>query len=138
MLKRHCFKMYSSIPYYSNTVRVHALQTLFSYFSLQFQIVSNIIRMHVLQTLFKKSAFPNLFKYHPNTCLRAIVFPKKSAVPKRFKKCQNAFFRDIVLIFSLQFQIVSNTFSMHTLETLPRVAIHHILLIINFGNCVLL
>jgi len=42
-----------------------------------------------------------------------IVFFYFSAVPNRFRHHQNAYFRDIVLIFSLQFQIVSDTTRMH-------------------------
>ena len=61
----------------SNTVRMHALETLFSKFSLQFQIVSNSTRMYALETLF------NFF----------------SVVPNRFKYRQNAFFKHIVFIF---------------------------------------
>ena len=98
MLQRHCFKK-KSRPFQivSNSVRMHALmtlfskkisvvlnrfkyvrmhtlETLFSFVSLQFQIVSNTIRMHALETLFS--------------------------------------------FVSLQFQIVSNTIRMHALQTL--------------------
>ena len=58
----------------SDTTRMHAIQKLFSFFSLQFQIVSNTVRAHALKTMFLKK--------------------------------------------SLQFQIVSNNIRMHALETL--------------------
>ena len=51
-----------------------------------FQIVSNTVRMHASE----------------------ILFSFVSAVPNRFKYRHNACFRDIVFIFFLQFQIVSN------------------------------
>ena len=47
-----------------------------------------------------------LFKYRQHACLRDIAFKMFSAVPNRF----------------------NYTFIMHTLETLPLVAIHHLLL----------
>ena len=53
-----------------------------------------------------------------NTFFRDIVFKNFSAVPNRFKYHNNACLRDIVFIFSLQFQIVSNTARMPSLEKL--------------------
>jgi len=47
-----------------------------------------------------------------------IVFIYFSAVLNRFRYHQNAYLRDIVFIFSLQFEIVSDTTRMHALETL--------------------
>ena len=47
-----------------------------------------------------------------------IVFIYFSTVPNCFRYHQNACFRDIVFIFSLQFQIVSYTFRAHALKTL--------------------
>ena len=38
----------------ANSGRKHALETLFSKFSLQFQIVSNSVSMHALETLLSK------------------------------------------------------------------------------------
>ena len=43
---------FSAVPIVSNTVRAHALKTLFSKCSLHFQIVLNTVRMHALETLF--------------------------------------------------------------------------------------
>jgi len=63
------------------------------------------------------SAVPNRFKYHNNACLRDIVsFFLCSS--KSFQKREQCIFRDIVFIFSLQFQIVSNTARMQSLEKL--------------------
>ena len=43
------FKNFSAVPQLvSNTVRMHALETSFSFISLQFYIVSNTVRMHAL------------------------------------------------------------------------------------------
>ena len=75
-------------------MRIHYLASLFSLFSLQFQIVSNIVRM--------------LFRYISFTCF--------SAYPNRLKYRQNTCFRDFAFNFSLRFQIVSNTVRMHALE----------------------
>jgi len=36
---------------------MHALETLFSQYSLKFQIVSNSVRMHILDTLFLKKLY---------------------------------------------------------------------------------
>ena len=118
----------------SNTATMHNLPSLFSIFSavtmrslagfrnivfkgfLQFQIFSNTVRMHSLETLFKKNC---------------IVFKMFYAVPNRlkFRHFSKWFKRHCFRVFSLQFQIVSNTIRMHALETLPLVAIHHVLLI---------
>ena len=73
--------------------------------------------------VFKRfSAVPNRFlygldAYRQNACFKDNVFKVFSAVPNRFKYRLNACFRDIVLFF-LQFQIVSNTVKMHALNTL--------------------
>ena len=104
------------------------------------------------------STVANRFKYRQNALFRDIVFKKFSAVAIRFKHCQNACLKDIIfqnflcccksfqipsealfrdIVFKM-FSAVSNTFKMHALETLPLVAIHHVLLIWSFGNCVLL
>ena len=54
---------------------MHALETLFSQYSLKFQIVSNSVRMHILDTLFfkKKSSImlqivPNSVRAHALSC----------------------------------------------------------------------
>ena len=82
----------------------------FYFFSLQFRIVSSTVRKHDLETLFSFfSTVPKRFKYHQNACFKDIIFKIVFAVPDRFKYFQKACFRDIIFIFSLQFQIVSNT-----------------------------
>jgi len=49
---------------FSNNATMHALETLLSQIFLQFQIVLNSVRMHSLETLFSFfSAVPNGFKY---------------------------------------------------------------------------
>ena len=50
--------------------------------------------------------------------LQRYCFHFFSAVASRFEHRQNACFRGIVFIFSLQFQVVSNTVRMHVLEIL--------------------
>jgi len=54
---------------------MHALDTLFPSISLLFQIVSNTVRTHALDTMFSFfSAVPNRFKYRQNARFRDIVF----------------------------------------------------------------
>ena len=79
---------------------------------LQFQIFSNTVRMHSLETLFKKNC---------------IVFKMFYAVPNRLKSCHCSewFKRHCFRVFSLQFQIVSNTIRMHVLKTLVSNKILH-------------
>ena len=123
---------------------------IFTHKSLQFQIVSNSVRMHALETLFShnfcrsksfqivsESAFSNLFKYRQNACLRDIVFQKSSAVSNRCKQCQNACSRDVVLFFfsavpssKISFQIASDS-------TIKRVCFQTFLGSFNFQNIVL-
>ena len=58
------FKIFSDVPNRFNNVRTHVVETMFSRCSLQFQIVSNTVWMHALETLFFFfSAVPNRFKY---------------------------------------------------------------------------
>ena len=98
----------------SNTVRTHALETLFSKCSLQFQIVLNSVRMHALEKLFaifslQFQMVSNTIRMHASTTL----FPKLSMqfqIPSEcvllrhcFQKClcsfkyrQNECFSDIV------------------------------------------
>ena len=55
---------------------MHAWETLILKTFLQFQIVSNSARMHALETLFSFfSAFLNHFNYRQNACFRDIIFP---------------------------------------------------------------
>ena len=75
-----------------NTVRIHALETLFSKCSMQFQIVSNTVRMHALETLF------SIFSLHLRIVLNTV---RKHVLETLFSKC------------SMQFQIVSNTVRMY-------------------------
>ena len=111
MLQRHCFQTFlfssKSIPIPSECMlQKHCFQNNF-FSSKSFQIPSQFMRQ-------RHNVFNN----------------KKSAVPNRFKYCQNACFGGIVFMFSLQLQIVSNTVRLHVLETLAQlVAIHHVLLI---------
>ena len=79
---------------------------------LQFQIFSNTVRMHSLETLFKKNC---------------IVFKMFYAVPNRlkFRHFSKWFKRHCFRVFSLQFQIVSNTIRMHALKTLVSNKILH-------------
>jgi len=81
----------------SETTRMHALETFFSFLSLQFQIVSNTFRTHALKTLFANYSLQfqivlNAVRMHALETLFSFV--------------------------SLQFQIVSNTIRIHALETL--------------------
>jgi len=55
---------------------MHALETLFSYFSLRFQIVSNTVRMHALETLF--SIF--FFGLISNFCVESLHYFKKKCI----------------------------------------------------------
>ena len=63
---------------------------------------------------------PNRFKYHKNACFRyIIVFNYFSEVLNRFKYLHNACFRcTLFSSISMQFQIVSDSTRMHTLERL--------------------
>ena len=67
-------------PIVLNTMRMHALET-FNFF-LQFQTVSTTVKMHAWEILFSQGFFAvsNCFKYHQNICLRDIVFKRFSAV----------------------------------------------------------
>mgnify|MGYP007091752787 CR=1 FL=1 len=100
----------------SNTVRTHALETLFSKFSLQFQIISNTVTMLALETI-------NVFIFLWSSESFQIVSERMlyrhcfQGFLSSFKYRLNACFRDIVLFF-LQFEIVSNTVKMHDLKTL--------------------
>ena len=142
MLQRHCFQfLFSAVPNRFKYVRMYAKETLmFPIFSLQFQIIANTVKMHDLDTSFLLF-FLCSSKQCQNACIRNILFNVFSAVPNRFKyvrmyalktsfskKClqfqvvsntgmHNVCFRDIVFIFSLQFQIIANTVNMHDLET---------------------
>ena len=83
-----CFRdIFLQFQIVSNTVTAHALETLFYFLSLQFQIVSTIGRRQ-------------------NAPFTVIVFKIFSAVPNRFKYRQDACFRDIFFFSSLQFQII--------------------------------
>ena len=73
---------------------MHHLPSLFSFFSLQFQIVSITFTMNNLQ------------------CLFSFFF----AVPNHFKQCQNAFFRKNVFKRFSAVPIISNTTTVHILE----------------------
>ena len=70
----------------------------------------------------------NRFKYHQNACFRDIVFKKILCNSKSSQ----------ILSECMQFHIALNATRMHTLETLSLVAIHHVLLIWSFDDCVLL
>ena len=86
--------IFSATPNRSNPVTMHNLPSLIS-FSLQFQIVSNTVRIYALETLFSKGFLR--FRIVSNTvtmhaletsfscaCLKDIVFKNKSAVTNRF------------------------------------------------------
>ena len=126
-----CFSLQFQIV--SNTVRMHAWETLFSKSFLQLQIPSEICLRDIVFKMF--SAVPNHFKYRHSACFRDIVFKMFPAVPHRFKYYENKCLRDIVF---KKFSAVPNRVRMHALANLPLVAIYHVLLIWSFGNCVLL
>jgi len=93
---------------------MHSFETLFSKCSLQFQIVLNIVRMHALETLFsKKNCSSKSFQIVSECILERHCFHFFSAIPNRFKYCQNACFRDIVF---QKKSAVSNTVSCHIFE----------------------
>ena len=110
-----CIYVCSAAPNRFKFTRMHALETLFSPISLQFQFVSNTIRMHALKTLFLKISLN--FQIVSNN-VRMHAFKLFSAVPNRFKYRHNACFRDIVFNFFSAVQLVSNTVWTHALETL--------------------
>mgnify|MGYP007091387758 CR=1 FL=1 len=117
------FILFKQFQIVSNTTRIytkmHALETLFSKCSLQFQIVLNTIRMHALETLFsitflkfyivsdttRMHAFERLFSYN------SLQFQIVSNIISMHA------LETLFSIFSLQFQVVSNTIRMHALET---------------------
>ena len=86
------FKKISVVMNRFKHVRMHALETLFSIFSLQFQIISNTVIMHALETLFSIFSLP--FQTVSNT---TILHNLETLFSK----------------LSLQFQIISNTARMH-------------------------
>jgi len=84
----------------------------------KFQIVLNTVRIHALKTLFHFFlCISKSLKYRQNAPFTALVVKMCLAVLNRFKYCQNAPFTVLVFIFSA----VPNRFksvTMHTLETL--------------------
>jgi len=93
------FKIFSDVPNRFNNARTHVVETMFSRFSLQFQIVSNTGWMHALETLFFFfSAVPNRFKYGLDACFRDVVLLFLCS-SKSFQIPQNASFKDLVFIF---------------------------------------
>ena len=66
-----------------NTVTMHALETLFLYMSLQFQIVSNTIRIHALDTLF------SFFLLWLNFCVESLHYLKKNCIFSAWQALQN-------------------------------------------------
>ena len=101
MLQRHCFHFFSAV---SNRFKYHQSACFRDFVfkcSLQFKIVLDTVRIHALETLFSFffSAVPNRFTYRQKACFKDIVFIFFSAVPNRFKYRQKACFRDIVFIF---------------------------------------
>ena len=102
----------------SNTVRMHHIPSLFSFYSLQFQIISNTVRMHHLPSLFSFcvfSAVRNWFKCRQNAPFNALVFKMISEVYNRFRYRQDAPF--IVLVFKIV-SAVLNAVRMHHLLSL--------------------
>ena len=88
-------------------------------FSLQFHIVSNTIRMHHLPSLFSFFLCNSISFKIPSECtIYRPCFHFFSASPYRFKYRKNAPFTVLVYIFFLQFHIVSNTVRMHHLPSL--------------------
>ena len=88
-------------------------------FFLQFQIVLNTVRMHALETLFSFFiCVPNRFKYLQSACFGDIVFEMFSLVPNRFKHVRMHALETLFSFVSLQFQIISNRVRMHALGTL--------------------
>ena len=81
----------SAVPNRFKYIRVYALETLFIIFCLKLHLVSNTVIIHALETLFSFfSAVPNRFKYCQNSCFRDLVFKTFSEVTNRFKYCQIA------------------------------------------------
>jgi len=117
MLKRHCFhfvRRFQSVS--TNVSRQDACFR--DNVSNRFSEVLNCFKYHhsacLRDIVFKMfSAVSNRFKYHHNAFFKDIVFIFFSAVPNRFKYHQNTFFGDIVLKSFLQFQIFSNTVTVH-------------------------
>mgnify|MGYP000464658621 CR=1 FL=1 len=62
---------------------MHALETLFLYMSLQFQIVSNTIRIHALDTLF------SFFLLWLNFCVESLHYLKKNCIFSAWQALQN-------------------------------------------------
>ena len=89
----------------------------FTYSSKSFQIPQEcMLWIHNCFQLFLYST--KSFQIPPECTLQRDCFPFISAVPNRFRYHQNAYFREIVFILFLQFQIVSDTTRMHTLQRL--------------------
>ena len=109
------FICFSAVPNRFDNLRMHALETLFSFFlcsSKWFQISSECMRKrHCFQNDLCSS---DRFKYCHSTWFNDIVIQMFSAFPNHFKYLQNAYFRDIAP-------------GSYTSD-----------LIINFGTCVLL
>ena len=96
---------------------MHYLASSFSFYSLQFQIVSNKVKMHHLLSMISIffTAVPNSFECRKNAPFSVLVFKSVSAVSNAIRM------HHLLSLFSklcLQFQIVSNAVRMYHLLSL--------------------
>ena len=115
--------MFSTVPNHLSTVRMHALDTLFSKpFSAvpnRFKYRNNACFRYIVFNYF--SEVLNRFQYRHNICFRDVVFNIFSAVPNRFKYHQNACFIDIVSkMFTEVIRVVSNIVRLHALPCFQK------------------